>query len=60
MEGRSEFLRKLADRYELVAATMRTHKDRQSAEAIAAEYRRLAHEADQRERRTRHAVEHRY
>jgi hypothetical protein len=60
MEGRAEFLRKLADRYELVAATMRTHKDRQSAEAIAAEYRRLAAEAGQRERHMHGTVEHRY
>lgn len=60
MDDRSEYLRKLADRYELVAATMRADKDREAVETVAAEYRRLADEAELRERRMRGAVEHQY
>jgi hypothetical protein len=51
---RADYLRKLADRYEVVATTMRADKDRESVETIAAEYRRLAEEAEQRERGARH------
>jgi hypothetical protein len=60
MEGRAKYLRKLADRYELVAATMRTDKDREAVETIAAEYRRLADDAEQKERRMRGVAEHQH
>jgi hypothetical protein len=44
MKG-ADYFRKLADRYEAIAPTMRSEKDRETVAAIAAQYRQKAEEA---------------
>jgi hypothetical protein len=51
MKGEAYF-RKLADRYEAIAPTMRSAKDRETVAAIAAQYRQKAEEAQRRRPRS--------
>jgi hypothetical protein len=51
MKG-EDYFRKLADRYEAIAPTMRSEKDRETVAAIAAQYRQKAEEAQRRGQRS--------
>jgi hypothetical protein len=50
MAHAATYLRKLAEHYQTLAATMTFNKDRKSVETVAAEYREMADEAELREK----------
>lgn len=49
MAQSAEYFRRIADRYEALAATMRTDKDRETVLRLAAQYHQIAEEAARRE-----------
>jgi hypothetical protein len=56
MAHSAKYFRKLADRYEALANTMRTKQDRETVAAIAAQYLQAADETKRSEhRRAQHA-----